>query len=186
MIRSVFVTGLGTGLGAAVAAGLVASLAGGCRISLEDTDTGDDSITGRTCVVSTTSQPCLDAVNQNPVTLTWIEKNIFGTSCVFSGCHNGDPSLQGKVDLRAGKSYAHLVDYTSTLDPTRKLVVASDVQSSYLMLMLHDFSPDMATPAGGAPPADIGYMPQGTGGMPLCCQKLDALERWIQAGAPSN
>jgi hypothetical protein len=57
-----------------------------------------------------------------------------------------------------------------------------DVKSSYLMLMLHDFDPTTATPPGREP--GIGYMPLGFGS--LCCQKLDAVERWITAGAPAN
>jgi hypothetical protein len=70
------------------------------------------------------------------------------------------------------------------VDPTRKLVVPNDVKSSYLMLMVRDVPPAMATPPGTAPPGSIGYMPQGS--TTLCCQKLDALERWIMAGAPNN
>jgi hypothetical protein len=175
-----------------LAAGLV--LAGGCRISLSSMDndiTGDDTdggtgSGGRTCTVSTTSPSCIDAANQNPVTLTWLEQNVFKTSCIFSGCHDGSSSAQGKVDLRPGMSYAHLVNYASALDTTRKLVVTNDIHASYLMLMLHDFSPAQANPPGMPPSGDVGYMPQGTGGVPLCCQKLDAFERWINAGAPNN
>ena len=173
------------------AAGLV--LAGGCRAQLSDApslslgdevDAGDG--TGRNCNVSTTSSSCLAAAMQQPPTLTWIENNIFKTSCTFSGCHNGESTKQGKVDLRVGMSYAHLVGYASVIDTTRTLVVANDFHASYLMLMLHDFAPTAATPPGDPPPGDIGYMPQGTNNVPLCCQKLDALERWITAGAPNN
>ncbi|HEY0190486.1 MAG TPA: hypothetical protein VGC42_05145 [Kofleriaceae bacterium] len=176
----------------ALAASLV--FAAGCRIQLSDapaSQVGDDGVdggsSGRACTVSTSSPSCLAADMQQPApTLGWVEANIFKTSCVFSGCHNGGSSKQGMVDLRVGMSYAHLVGYTSMIDPSRKLVVANDVHASYLMLMLHDYEPAMATPAGSSPPGDIGYMPQGTSGEPLCCQKLDALERWITAGAPNN
>jgi hypothetical protein len=162
---------------------IVASLLAGCRVSLEDTSSGDDTITGRACVVSTSSQPCMDATTHSD--LAWIEQKIFTASCTFSGCHNGDSSRAGMIDLRPGKSRAHLVDFASKLDPTRKLVVAGDVDASYAMLMLRDVPPAMASPPGSAPPGSIGYMPQGTGGTSLCCQKLDVLERWITAGAPS-
>lgn len=177
----------------AVAAGLV--LAAGCRTQLSDAptlDLGDDTTpdadpSGRTCKVSTTSSSCLDADKQQPApTLAWIETNIFKTSCIFSGCHDGSPSKQGTIDLRAGMSYAHLVGYGSEIDTTRKLVVANDIHASYLMLMLHDFDPSMASPPGSPPPGDIGYMPQSTDNTSLCCQKLDAIERWITAGAPNN
>jgi len=161
---------------------LVASLVAGCRLSLEATDTGDDTSTVRACKFSTTSPSCADAVNH--AELAWIETNIFAASCNFSGCHNGDNTPQGKVDLRATKSYAHLVNYASVIDPTRKLVVANDIEASYLMLMLRDVPPAMASPPGKAPPGSVGFMPQNAGST-LCCQKLDTLERWIMAGAPS-
>ena len=154
---------------------VIASLLVGCRISLEDSDTGDD-VTGRRCTVSTTA-PCLDAVTHSD--LAWIEEKVFVASCNFSGCHNGAATPPGKVDLRAGMSYAHLVGYTSMIDPSRKLVVPKDVAASYLMLMLGDIPPAMASPPGTVP--DAGLMPQGN--LPLCCQKLDAIERWIMAGA---
>jgi hypothetical protein len=159
---------------------LIASLLAGCRISLED-DPGDP--TGQRCKVSTTSQSCMDAANHSD--LAWIEQNIFTASCVFSGCHNGADTPAGRIDLRAGMSRAHLVDATSQLEPTRKLVVPNDVAASYLMLMLGFVPAAMASPPGGAPPSSVGYMPQGVPDG-LCCQKLEALERWINAGAPNN
>jgi hypothetical protein len=160
---------------------LVASLLAGCRVSLENTDNAENT-TGRTCTVSTTSPTCLDAVNHTD--LAWIEQNIFVGSCNFSGCHNGDNTAQGKVDLRPGKSYAHLVNFASVIDTTRKLVVPNDVEASYLMLMLRDVAPAMANPPGKAPPGSVGFMPQSSNSS-LCCQKLDALEHWIMTGAPS-
>jgi hypothetical protein len=119
----------------------------------------------------------------NHADVPWIEQNIFMTACNFSGCHNGDNTAQGKVDLRATKSYAHLVNYASVVDPGRTLVVPNDVEASYLMLMLRDVPPAMASPPGKAPPGSVGFMPKDAG-TTLCCQKLDTLERWITAGAP--
>jgi hypothetical protein len=162
---------------------LVASLVAGCRISLESSDTGDNNLTGRKCTVSTTSQPCMDATMHSD--LAWIEQNVFAASCNFAACHDGGNTAQGKVDLRPGKSGAHLVDFASVIDPTRKLVVPNDVDASYLMLMVRDVAPAMANPPASPPPGSVGYMPQTSGSATLCCQKLDALERWIMAGAPS-
>jgi hypothetical protein len=159
----------------------IAILLAGCRISLENSDTADDSATTRQCTVSTTSQPCMDAVTHSD--LAWIEQKIFTASCNFSGCHSSAGDA-GKLDLRPGMSHNHLVGVSSVMDPTRKLVVPNDVDASYLMLMVRDVPPMMATPPANAPPGDIGYMPQNSPA--LCCQKLDALERWIMAGAPSN
>ena len=131
-----------------------------------------------TCTVDTTAA-CVAATTHSD--LPWIEQNIFVGSCAFSGCHSSPTDL-GKLDLRAGMSHDALVGIASKLETTRKLVVANDIHASYLMLMLHDFDPAMATPPGSAP--SVGYMPQG---LPLlCCQKLQAVERWIMAGAPAN
>jgi hypothetical protein len=154
---------------------LVAIALAGCRISLEPSA---DAGSGRGCTVSTTSAPCMDAVTHSD--LTWIEQNIFKPSCNFSGCHDTATDLGG-LDLTTG-SHDRLVNIASKLQPTRKLVVPSDLHSSYLLLMVHDFTPDLATPAGTAPPN--GFMPKGA--PTLCCQKLDAMERWITAGALKN
>ena len=161
---------------------IAASLLIGCRISLEDAQNMGGG--GGQCVVSTTSQACMDAVMHQD--LTWIQPNIFTAHCVFSGCHNGTNNAAGKVDLRAGMSRSHLVDFTSILTPPRKLVVANNVNASYLMLMVGFVPPEMADPPGMPPPASVGYMPQSSGGELLCCQKLEALERWINDGAPNN
>jgi hypothetical protein len=155
---------------------IVASLLVGCRISLESTDT-PDSGAGRQCTIST-SQPCMEAVTHSD--LAWIESKIFVASCNFSGCHSS-ANDSGKLDLTTGKSHADLVNTPSILDPSRKLVVPNDLNASYLMLMLHDITPEMATPPGATAPPN-GYMPKGSA--TLCCQKLDAVERWIMAGAP--
>ncbi len=161
---------------------IAASLCIGCRISLEDAQNMGGG--GGRCVVSTTSQACMDAVMHQD--LTWIQQNIFNAHCVFSGCHNGTNNPAGKVDLRAGMSRSHLVDFTSILTPPRKLVVANNVDASYLMLMVGFVPPEMADPPGMPPPASVGFMPQSSGGELLCCQKLEALERWINDGAPNN
>jgi len=156
---------------------VLAGLLAACRISLENDGP-------RTCVVNAKAPSCLDAVNHSD--LAWIEQNIFVPNCNLGGggaCHGG-ASDAGKLDLRAGMSHNHLVGVSSMVDRTRMLVVPNDVAASYLMLMLNDVSPDMANPPGSRPPSNIGFMPMSNG--TLCCQKLDALERWIDSGAPNN
>jgi len=163
---------------------VAASLLVACRISLSDEpadNLGTDANGSRACTVSTTSQTCLDAVTHSD--LAWIEENVFKGSCNFAGCHNGASGNDSKVDLSVGVSAAHLVNVTSSLDPTRKLVVPNNIAASYLMLMLADVAPAMASPAASGLPG-AGRMPQGA--PILCCQKLDAIERWITAGAPTN
>jgi hypothetical protein len=131
-----------------------------------------------------TSQPCMDATAHSD--LTWIQANIFDKQCTFSGCHNGAKTPAGKLNLTKGKSYAHLVGYASALEPSRQIVVASDPKSSYLSVMLGIVKPADATPPASPPRADVGYMPSDNGGNLLCCQKLDAIDRWIMMGAPNN
>jgi hypothetical protein len=156
----------------------------GCRVSLDNEDLGGDGTT-RQCIVSTTSQPCLDAATTMHPTLGYLEQNVFAASCLFSGCHNG-PNDAGKLDLSAGKSHAALVGVASRIDPARQLIVPADVASSFLMLMVRDVPPKLATPPADPPPDVVGYMPPGSAAAALCCQKLDALERWIDDGAPNN
>jgi hypothetical protein len=163
---------------------VVAILLVGCRISLSNeagNEVASDGNGGRACTVSTTSPQCLDATTHSD--LAWIEANVFVGGCNFSGCHNGSAGNDSTLNLTPGVSAAHLVNFTSRIDPTRKLVVPNNVSASYLMLMLGDVPPAMASPAASGLPS-AGRMPQG---LPiLCCQKLDAIERWINAGAPTN
>ena len=118
--------------------------------------------------------------------LAWIEDNVFKQSCIFSGCHNGANTAAGRVDLRLGNSHRTLVDVDSAIDPTRKLVVAGAPDQSYLLMMIKHIAPDDMAPPASPPPANIGYMPQNAGGATMCIQKREAIERWIEAGAPST
>ena len=68
----------------------------------------------------------------------------------------------------------------STFSPNHKLVVPGNPEASYLFFLMRGLPPDAVTDFV-EPPSDIGYMPQGN--ETLCCQKLDAVERWIRAGA---
>lgn len=112
-----------------------------------------------------------------------IEDKIFRGSCIFSGCHNGTATDAGRIDLRAGAAHASLVGVASEVSAGRMLVVPGDPGKSYLMVMIGQIAPEDADPPTTAPPADIGLMPQNTGGILLCPQKRDAIERWITAGA---
>jgi hypothetical protein len=130
------------------------------------------------------SAACLEATMYED--LTNIEDKIFRLSCIFSGCHNGAATDAGRLDLRAGMSHAEMVGIDSEVDVGKKLVVAGDPGSSYLLLMMGHIAPGDFDPPTVAPPGSIGLMPQGTGGQLLCAEKRDAIERWITAGALDN
>jgi len=152
----------------------------GCRLSLEKEEQESDGV----CKVNTTNAQCLEAPNHSE--LSWIEDNIFEKSCHFSGCHNGMATDAGRVNLIDGNSHSSLVGIASEIEPGRTLVVANEPRQSYLLVMLRRFPPEMADPPVGEPDEDVGYMPQDAGGAVLCCQKLEAIERWIAAGAQNN
>jgi hypothetical protein len=67
------------------------------------------------------------------------------------------------------------------------LVVPGNPAQSFLTVMIGQIRPEEADPPFTAIPNDssgnfVGTMPQNAG--VLCCQKLDAIERWIGSGAP--
>ena len=144
-----------------------------------------DAAPGRTCMVSS-STSCMEAANHSD--LTWIEANVFAAQCAFSGCHNDTATVAGRIDLKnPGMSHADLVNADSMIATGRKLVVPGQPRQSYLLMMMQQFPPAQMEPTPVAPPpSDIGFMPQGTNNVPVCCQKLDAIERWITAGAANN
>ncbi|MGN6105066.1 MAG: hypothetical protein ACTHU0_08180 [Kofleriaceae bacterium] len=160
----------------ALAAGLVATL--GCRHSLED-EGGPSPVDA-----GPISPACMEATTYS--NLANIENKIFKQSCVFSGCHNGANTAAGELDLRAGMAHASLVNVASRIDATRKMVVPDQIDQSYLLMMMGRIAPGDMSPPAAPPPDDIGLMPQNSGGALLCVQKLEAIERWILAGAPND
>jgi hypothetical protein len=157
-------------------------LAAGCRIDLDHGTTVDATIAG-TCVQSTAAV-CIEADNHSD--LTWIQTNIFNKQCTFTGCHNGGNTDAGKIDLRDMQSYTHLVNVTSDLEPSRKLVIPGNSAQSYLQVMIGKIKPAEADPPAGPITVRVGLMPMDNNGALLCCQKLDAIDRWIVAGAMNN
>ena len=165
-----------------VSSAVLVLLAFGCRESLEKEP--DANMTGGRICKPSTSAECMMAETQS--SLAWIEANVFAKSCAFSGCHNGANTAAGRLDLKtAGASHAELVGVDSTVETGRKIVVAGQVKQSYLMMLLQHFPPTEMEPTPvGPPPEGVGFMPQNA--PPICCQKIDAIERWIMAGAMNN
>jgi hypothetical protein len=166
---------------------LVLAVVGACRYDL-DHATFDDAAQARLCKVSTNTQSCLDAAAHSD--FTYIHASIIKPKCIFSGCHDGGTSKAGMLDLRdKDTAYANLVGAPSVLDATRTLVVPSNASQSFLMVMLAAIKTDEADPPLMSIPLDdkgnkVGTMPQNS--TIICCQKLDAIERWITAGAAND
>ena len=158
-----------------------------CRYDL-DHATYDDAAESRLCKVSTNTQSCLDADAHSD--FTFIHTTIIKPKCIFSGCHDGGTSKQGMLDLRMkDTAYSKLVGAASVLDPSRTLVVPGNVNQSFIMPMLAAIKTSEADPPLASIPLDdkgnvVGTMPQNS--TIICCQKLDAIGRWITAGAAND
>jgi len=104
--------------------------------------------------------------------LAWIETTVFARQCTFMACHHGAATDANGLDLEPGRSHAELVGQPSIVAAGETLVVPGDPAASYLMVVLGRYP-------GPLPPG--GTMPLSS--PPLCDQKIDAIERWITAGA---
>ncbi|MFT3697914.1 MAG: hypothetical protein QM831_32540 [Kofleriaceae bacterium] len=120
-------------------------------------------------VEENTSPSCVDAESHSD--LAWIQTNVFDKSCAVTGCHDAH-GHSGGLNLSAGASHTSLVGVASTSGEGWSRVTAGDPSASYLMVAL-------GVEAGPAPMD--GLMPLSSPG--LCQQKLDAITRWISAGA---
>lgn len=159
-----------------------------CRTSLEDEDGGPDANGGRACMDVTTNQACVNAEMMPAVsqTLTWIEQNVFTSNCGGASCHGpttGGGPPAGRIVLTTA-SFGKLVNADATFASGRKLVVPGDINKSYLMVLMHGISLAEADPSPAPSPSGDRYMPLGS--PPICCQKIDAIGRWIMAGAMNN
>jgi len=115
--------------------------------------------------------PCEEAPQHSD--LAWLQQHVFTPSCAVAGCHAGTSPDVG-LSLEAGKAYANLVNRGSSTVSGWIRVVPGQPAQSYLLVALGR--------AAGPPPRD-GFMPIG-GRPPLCVEMVDAVERWVLAGAP--
>ena len=155
----------------------------GCKIDLDHKES-DANTSGRTCKVSTAAI-CMEA--ETPTVhsdFTWIKTKVFAANCFGSSCHSGTIA-SGKLDL-TDDPYTALMGTGAGKDannaPGHKLVVPGDPSMSYLFFMIHGL--DGKSHPFSDPPANVGYMPMSNS--TLCCQKIDAIERWILAGAMND
>jgi hypothetical protein len=164
-----------------------------CKYDLDHAEYSD-AAQARLCKPSTSTQSCLDADAHSD--FTFIYTSTIKPKCIFSGCHDGSTAMTsmkgaGRLDFKKDQATAvtALVGNGSLIDPTRTLVVAGNPHQSLLMVMMGAIKPSEADPPMTAIPPDdkgntVGTMPQGS--PIICCQKLDAIERWITAGATND
>jgi hypothetical protein len=108
----------------------------------------------------------------DPVSFAEVIEPLFADNCTAMGCH-GFPVPQAGLDLRAGNSYADMVDVVADQCDGRMLVAPGDAASSYLVDKLRgvDLCSGTQMPKAGEslPAADIA-----------------AIEAWICHGALEN
>lgn len=167
---------------------LSALLVTGCRIDLDSAPAQMDAgVAGRTCSIGTSSL-CMQAETHSD--FTFIKNQIFPISCsASSSCHMSATS-SGKLDLSAANAYKSLLGPNGTggvmsdVDKTRILVVPGMPRQSYFYFITRGIRAEDGDPPFTNPPANVGLMPQK--GTSICCQKIDAIERWITAGAMND
>lgn len=103
--------------------------------------------------------------------LAWIQQKVFTPSCATAMCHAGSDPEVG-LNLEAGRAYGNLVSRNASTAQGWQRVVPGSLTTSYLVVAFGR--------TDGPPPRD-GFMPIGAN--PLCAEKLEAVERWILAGA---
>ena len=108
-------------------------------------------------------------------TLSEIQTQVFTPIC--SGCHNGSNppggALPGSQNLKAGNSFANLVNVASLEQPSLLRVQPGDPDNSYIIQKLE-----------GAPGISGSRMP--FGGPYLDQATIDKIRSWIQDGAQNN
>jgi hypothetical protein len=103
----------------------------------------------------------------------WIQRTIFDVSCATTGCHTGTSPDSG-MNLSRGSAHAALVNVASQQADGWVRVKPGAPGESMLMVQI----------GGEVGPPIEGTMPWGQ--EPLCDPQIDAIRRWIQAGAPNN
>jgi hypothetical protein len=108
---------------------------------------------------------------------TSIQTNIFTRQCSFMDCHDSG-SPEAGMDLTGADAHMLLVNHEveQSIAAGWLRVVPNDPQLSYLMVALGRVD--------GTIDPDVGTMPQNS--PLLCTEKIDAIERWILAGAPND
>ena len=110
-----------------------------------------------------------------------LHEEIFVRACGSSACHGGDVGTAGLSFSDPEVAYARLIDGVPSSGVAEvagyKLVVPGHPEQSLLFRKLHDGKADLAAADLGAPMPLAGTETPGP-------KALDAVRRWVEAGAP--
>jgi hypothetical protein len=110
---------------------------------------------------------------------TTIQTQIFQRQCSFMDCHDA-LAPEAQMDLTGATAHSSLVNVASEMVAAGGMlrVTPNDPAMSYLLVILGHPSytqPQLIDPVVGTSNSPL-----------LCREKLDAIERWIAAGAPND
>jgi hypothetical protein len=115
---------------------------------------------------------CIDEIAPTLGGDNGVQAAVFGQSCAFTNCHGTMGAQQAGLELSSVEvSQSELIDVDSTQMPSLVRVDPGDSSASYLMnkLLGEDLAPmTQQMPIGGM----------------LCEARLQAVEQWIDDGAP--
>jgi len=113
--------------------------------------------------------PCDEAPYHSD--FAFVQEKIFNVSCAVSGCHDSNSPAAG-MDLGVGRAHGNLVNVASVdFDGWMRVSPGSSANSALMVQV-----------GGESGPAIEGTMPWGQ--PKLCDPLIDAMRRWILAGAP--
>jgi hypothetical protein len=117
---------------------------------------------------------CLEAEQHSD--FAWIRDNLFRTSCsAFSACHQGQRPA-GSLNLTPALAHAELVGVPAAAVAGWVRVVPGAPEQSYLLVKLGAIDGPLGIGGTRMPPNSP----------PICGQKIDAVARWISAGAEAE
>ncbi len=123
------------------------------------------------------SASCLEATQHSD--FGWIQANVFAKSCFFAtSCHTAAGNAPAGLSLTPELAYAELVDQPSTQVAAKMRIAPGVCADSYL----YDKITNSAAIQTGKKPMPPTFNSQGQF-VPLCQEKIDAICRWIEAGA---
>lgn len=115
---------------------------------------------------------------------TFVYDKILSKNCTGSSCHQADSSDPMAALLPFDDkelAYASLVGAPSRIEQELLIVAPGKPRESYMLYLMQTITEDEFDLPVNEPPDEVGFMPRSNSA--LCCQKLQAVEDWVSAGA---